>query len=224
MKTLVLIGLRSKEIEELLTCLEENGYTPQIIARVEQLKDFVTSGETMVVLLDTGTAGEDGVGVYRRLRVQPAFSGCRLIVRLKDTKIPDAPWLSVADDFFLDIAPSAEVLERIRRAFMQVNGDVREIISVGGLTIDPERYEVRYRSCLLSLTYKEFELLRYLAENAGKVFSREHLLREIWGYDYYGGTRTVDVHIRRLRAKLSEVFADCISTVHGVGYKMESKT
>lgn len=91
-------------------------------------------------------------------------------------------------------------------------------VTLGELVIDRSTYTVRLRGRPLDLTYKEFALLEYLAQHAGRVFSRAHLLQEVWGYDYFGGTRTVDVHVRRLRAKLGEHEA-LIGTVRNVGYK-----
>ncbi|MBI4340972.1 MAG: winged helix-turn-helix transcriptional regulator [Candidatus Omnitrophica bacterium] len=89
----------------------------------------------------------------------------------------------------------------------------------GALVIDFERYEVHVKGEPVDLTYKEFELLKFLATHPGKVFTREALLDKVWGYDYYGGTRTVDVHIRRLRSKIESRGATYIDTVRNVGYK-----
>lgn len=91
--------------------------------------------------------------------------------------------------------------------------------SHGGLVVDFERYEVHVKGAPVDLTYKEFELLRFLVTHPGKVFTREVLLDKVWGYDYYGGTRTVDVHVRRLRAKIELGGAAYIETVRNVGYK-----
>lgn len=91
--------------------------------------------------------------------------------------------------------------------------------SQGGLVIDFERYEVHVKGAPADLTYKEFELLKFLATHPGKPFTREELLNKVWGYDYYGGTRTVDVHIRRLRAKLEAGGTTYLDTVRNVGYK-----
>jgi DNA-binding response OmpR family regulator len=92
-------------------------------------------------------------------------------------------------------------------------------ISLGELVIDEGTYTARLRGRPLDLTYKEFELLKYLAQNAGRVFTRAQLLHEVWGYDFFGGTRTVDVHVRRLRAKLGPEHEALIGTVRNVGYK-----
>ena len=92
-------------------------------------------------------------------------------------------------------------------------------ITAGALTIDEGTYTVRLRGKALDLTYKEFELLKYLAQHPGRVFTRAQLLQEVWGYDYFGGTRTVDVHVRRLRAKLGTEHETLIGTVRNVGYR-----
>ncbi|WP_345960870.1 response regulator transcription factor, partial [Glycomyces tenuis] len=93
------------------------------------------------------------------------------------------------------------------------------VIRAGDLTVDPDTYAAKLKGQPLDLTYKEFELLRFLAQHPGRVFTREQLLREVWGYDYFGGTRTVDVHVRRLRAKLGSEYESMIGTVRQVGYK-----
>ena len=92
-------------------------------------------------------------------------------------------------------------------------------ISLGELTIDEATYTARLRGHPIGLTYKEFELLKYLVRHAGRVFTRRQLLQEVWGYDFFGGTRTVDVHVRRLRAKLGTEHESLIGTVRNVGYK-----
>ena len=92
-------------------------------------------------------------------------------------------------------------------------------VTLGELVIDEGTYTARLRGRPLDLTYKEFELLKYLAQNAGRVFTRAQLLQEVWGYDFFGGTRTVDVHVRRLRAKLGSEHESLIGTVRNVGYK-----
>ena len=93
-------------------------------------------------------------------------------------------------------------------------------ITSGELVIDEASYSARFRGQPLDLTYKEFELLKYLAQHPGRVFTRAQLLQEVWGYDYYGGTRTVDVHVRRLRAKLGPDHEALIGTVRNVGYRL----
>ena len=97
--------------------------------------------------------------------------------------------------------------------------DAPEEIRSGDLAIDEATYSARLRGRVLDLTFKEFELLKFLAQHPGRVFTRAHLLQEVWGYDYFGGTRTVDVHVRRLRAKLGPEHEALIGTVRNVGYR-----
>jgi DNA-binding response OmpR family regulator len=128
----------------------------------------------------------------------------------------------VLDDVLLDTAGPAELDARLRFAITRragVGGADTSVVRVGDLAIDEATYTARLRGRALDLTYKEFELLKFLAQHAGRVFSRAQLLQEVWGYDYFGGTRTVDVHVRRLRAKLGPDYEVLIGTVRNVGYK-----
>lgn len=141
------------------------------------------------------------------------------------------------DDVVLDSAGPAEVEARIRLAMGRLaarnedDDDAIAEIRSGDVTIDEATYTARLRGVALDLTYKEFELLKFLAQHPGRVFTRAQLLQEVWGYDYFGGTRTVDVHVRRLRAKLGAEHESIIGTVRNVGYRFvvpprteESKT
>ena len=127
------------------------------------------------------------------------------------------------DDVLLPGTGPAEVDARLRllvgRRSAGAVGDSSATVSLGELAIDEDTYTARLRGRPLDLTYKEFELLKYLAQHAGRVFTRAQLLQEVWGYDFFGGTRTVDVHVRRLRAKLGPEHEALIGTVRNVGYK-----
>jgi DNA-binding response OmpR family regulator len=183
-------------------------------------------------LLDAPAA--DAVLVDARRELAMARSLCRII---RTTGL-SAPLLAVltegglagltpewgVDDVLLDTAGPAEVEARLRLAIARAlegdggaTDDVR--ITAGVLVIDEATYSVRLRGRALDLTYKEFELLKYLAQHPGRVFTRAQLLQEVWGYDYFGGTRTVDVHVRRLRAKLGADHEALIGTVRNVGYR-----
>ena len=129
------------------------------------------------------------------------------------------------DDVILDTAGPAEVDARIRIALgkhaieMVASDPHAGEIRTGEVVIDETTYTARLKGNVLDLTFKEFELLKYLAQHPGRVFTRAQLLQEIWGYDYFGGTRTVDVHIRRLRSKLGREFEAIMGTVRNVGYR-----
>ena len=123
------------------------------------------------------------------------------------------------DDVLLDSAGPAEVDARIRLAIGRQERDPgSSMIRASGVVIDETSYSAKVHGRTLDLTYKEFELLRFLAAHPSRVFTREQLLSEVWGYDYFGGTRTVDVHVRRLRAKLGDM-ESLIGTVRNVGYR-----
>ncbi|WP_242891197.1 winged helix-turn-helix transcriptional regulator [Actinomadura litoris] len=176
----------------------------------------------------------DVVLVDARRDLVQAKSLCRL---LRTTGL-DAPLFGVVtegglaalspewglDDLLLQTAGPAEVEARLRlaagRAAAAGEGDdAPGEIRSGELTIDEATYTARLRRRVLDLTFKEFELLKYLAQHPGRVFTRAQLLQEVWGYDYFGGTRTVDVHVRRLRAKLGAEYESLIGTVRNVGYR-----
>jgi DNA-binding response OmpR family regulator len=127
-----------------------------------------------------------------------------------------------ADDVVLCSAGPAEFEARLRLAIGRRASAVPtapDEIRSGELAIDEATYTARLRARALDLTFKEFELLKFLAQHPGRVFTRAHLLQEVWGYDYFGGTRTVDVHVRRLRAKLGAEHESLIGTVRNVGYR-----
>ncbi len=135
----------------------------------------------------------------------------------------DSSW--AVDEFFLPKSSPVEFDARLRllssRSPVPVDqADDSSVAAVGGLVVDELTYMARVDGVPMDLTYKEFELLFFLVKNAGRVFSREQLLQEVWGYDYFGGARTVDVHVRRLRAKLGHEYEHVIATVRNVGYKV----
>ena len=167
------------------------------------------------------------------------LAACRSLSRLLCTTGLNAPLLLVLtegglaavaadwgmDDVLLETAGPAEVEARLRIAIGRLKLPEQDEaltsteIRTGDLVIDETTYSARLRGRALDLTYKEFELLKYLAQHPGRVFTRAQLLQEVWGYDYFGGTRTVDVHVRRLRAKLGPEHEAVIGTVRNVGYR-----
>ncbi|WP_282939996.1 winged helix family transcriptional regulator [Corynebacterium auriscanis] len=134
----------------------------------------------------------------------------------------DSSW--AVDDFMLPNSSPVEIDTRLRllttrRPVAVDQAENSQVAAIGGLVVDEVTYVARIDGAPLDLTYKEFELLHFLVRNAGRVFSREQLLQDVWGYDYFGGARTVDVHVRRLRAKLGRDYEHLIATVRNVGYK-----
>ena len=136
---------------------------------------------------------------------EAAFGLCR---ELRKRDLPLAP-----------VGPR-ELDARLKHLFWRTGGGTRpELVEYGSLVLNLETYQAAVAGRPLDLTYMEYELLKFLASHPGKVFTRETLLSRVWGYEYYGGARTVDVHIRRLRAKLGEEHANLIQTVRSVGYR-----
>ncbi|WP_299167025.1 response regulator transcription factor [uncultured Arthrobacter sp.] len=173
-----------------------------------------------VVIID---ARKDLVGarsLTQLLRATGLSAPLMLVLTEGGMAAVSANWL--ADDVVLDSAGPAEVEARLRLVISRANTAAEEVsseIHASGVVIDEASYTARVGGEPMNLTYKEFELLKYLAQHPGRVFTRDQLLHEVWGYDYYGGTRTVDVHVRRLRAKLGADHEQLIGTVRNVGYR-----
>ena len=142
-----------------------------------------------------------------------------IVAVLPRGNLAEADWPELIDEFVFPEVAEAEL--RLRLAMLwRRRGDTGEsVLRLGPVAINVETYQVTAGGRTLDLTFKEFELLRFLAEHPGRVFSRAKLLQEVWGYDFYGGTRTVDVHVRRLRSKLGPEREQLIETVRGVGYR-----
>ena len=176
--------------------------------------------------------GWSGAIVCADRNPEGGFSLCRA---LRKRDIPLEPLLLIAneaqlddlelredlfDDFVVSPFRPRELEARLKHLFWRTGSGTRpELIEYGPLVLNLETYQAAIGGRHLDLTYMEYELLKFLATHPGKVFTRETLLSRVWGYDYYGGARTVDVHIRRLRAKLGEEHAHMISTVRSVGYR-----
>lgn len=145
----------------------------------------------------------------------------RILVLITGAQIADLEMRdNLFDDFLLSPFHQRELEARLRHLFYnEVVASSSVVIQHAGLRLNLETYQATFGGRPLDLTYMEYELLKYFAHNPGRVYSREVLLSEVWGYEYFGGARTVDVHVRRLRAKLGEEHAHLIETVRSVGYR-----
>jgi DNA-binding response OmpR family regulator len=179
--------------------------------------DRVFSLDPHVVLVDAAENPGQGHAVLRTLRERNARILAVAVIERPD--LERFRWDEVADELMYPGAPEAEI--RLRLAMLERRAGFAEeaTVRLGPLRLDTDSYRVSLEGAPLDLTFKEFELLRFLAEHRGRVFTRPSLMREVWGYDFYGGTRTVDVHVRRLRAKLGPAHESLIETVRGVGYR-----
>jgi len=203
----------------------------EIMPALGLLLHRVRAGPADMISFEDATAA-DAILIDARRDLIPARRLCQLLRR----SAPQAPVLVLmteggltgvsaewgADDVVLSSAGPAELEARLRLAIGRQASAVAaasDEIRSGELSIDEATYTARLRARVLDLTFKEFELLKFLAQHPGRVFTRAHLLQEVWGYDYFGGTRTVDVHVRRLRAKLGPEHEALIGTVRNVGYR-----
>lgn len=184
---------------------------------VTELEDTAHTTNLDVVLLDLSAVGIGAQAVIEQV------SQLKLPILL----VLDAASLSQydptainPDDFIVAPLNAAELLARVGQIIFRRNGrNAEQVIRVGELSIDLQSYEVNMAGRRISLTYKEFQLLTLLASNPGRVYTREALLNQVWGYDYLGGTRTVDVHIRRLRSKVEDPDHLFVETIWNVGYR-----
>jgi DNA-binding response OmpR family regulator len=142
-----------------------------------------------------------------------------VVVVLSRPDVDRFPWSEVADEMVYSGAAAAELDLRLKMLSRRIGVAGESTVRLGPLSLDTDTYRVTVGGRVLDLTYKEFELLRFLVQRPDRVFTRADLLAEVWGYNFYGGTRTVDVHVRRLRAKLGPEHEALIQTVRGVGYR-----
>jgi DNA-binding response OmpR family regulator len=209
--------------EELLFALRQASVPHRCVADVQRA-DVLERAET-----------EDGWG-GALISATDDFTGAMALCRhLRRREVPVAPLLLVVsaeqlsdlalredifDDFCVTPVSAAELIARLAHLQWRAGANPRpELIEHGALQLNLETYQAAAGGRVLDLTYMEYELLRFLASHPGRVFTRETLLSRVWGYEYYGGARTVDVHVRRLRAKLGEEHAHLIQTVRSVGYR-----
>lgn len=175
-----------------------------------------------LVVLDIMLPGEDGISILKKLRSSPVTQDIPVIMATaKDSEIDKVTGLdSGADDYLSKPFGMMEMVSRIKAVLRRTQKSVPALLAYGDLVLDAERHSVREKGKPVALTLKEFQLLKLFMENIGHVYTREALLQSIWGVDFVGETRTVDVHIGTLRTKLGDS-GSLIKTVRGVGYKME---
>lgn len=203
-----------------------------LAASVAGLSHFVKSAWDDTSLADAVANGSPDVVIIDVRQGDSSLDSAKDLIASYD-QVAEAPRLAVVestgaqgigskyiDDFILDPFEASELSLRITRLLARSQKlRAGKVVSCDGLSIDTESFEVTVDSRQLALTFKEFELLRFLAAHPGRVHTREALLNQVWGYEYFGGLRTVDVHVRRIRAKLGPKHDNLIQTVHGVGYK-----
>jgi DNA-binding response OmpR family regulator len=181
------------------------------------IEEALSKGGADAVVVDTRT-GPPADELLKMIREQSGLEEVPMIGVLSQSALSSLP-LPALDDFVFEPISLPELVARVMTRLIKFQAlDSGNFIRVGRLEVDIDNYKARLDRKTLDLTYKEFELLRFLITHRGRVFTREALLNRVWGYDYFGGARTVDVHIRRLRSKLGPYEAH-IETVRNVGYR-----
>lgn len=216
-------------IRELLAFnLKKNGYHVETAA--DGRDALAKAPKADLVLLDIMLPEIDGFEVCRRLKSSPQTSGIPIIMlTAKAEEIDRVLGLEMgADDYVVKPFSMRELIARVKAVLRRSHKDGKtkeDVLTIGPLRIDFSSYQVWLHDEPVALTPKEYELLKLLVTNSGRAFSRDELLERIWGYEYYGDTRTVDVHIRHLRAKLAAApeVSDAIETIRGVGYRFTRK-
>ena len=173
-----------------------------------------------VILLDLTSRSEPAAQLCRSLKNNTAFRDVPVVAFVSENQLAALDVSADIEDFIVQRDSSDEALFRIKRVlWKKIYSRSAEAITIEDLVIDLENYEASIKGQSLYLTFKEFELLKFFLLNRGRVFSRDDLLDKVWGYENYVGTRTVDIHIQRLRQKLGGPVGDMIVTVRNVGYK-----
>ncbi len=204
--------------------LRAEGYTPLSAMDGEEALARLASEPVDLVVLDLMMPKLSGIEVCREVRKTSDVP--IIMLTAKGEEIDRILGLELgADDYIVKPFSPREVVARIKAVLRRYNAadhqDGEEVLSFGELTILPSRYEVRYNGELLTFTPKEVEVLHMLAKSPGQVFTREQILNEVWGYDFFGDTRVVDTQIKRIRQKMSDCSQCAIRSIYGVGYKFE---
>jgi len=208
----------TEEIRPIASVLEEAGFAVSH-AELERVLAEARS-ETPAVLVFNMLGRSDAPAMRNLLRSADMPHGVASIAVIRSDQLAALDFSIGFDDFVVYPALSEEVTARVRRAIWIKSGvESDNTLRTGDLHVDIANYKAYVGGRPIDLTYKEFELLRFLATNQDKVFTREALLNRVWGYDFYGGARTVDVHIRRLRSKIEDRAHTFIETVRNVGYR-----
>jgi DNA-binding response OmpR family regulator len=217
MRNVLLIG--GQALNSLAKALTEDGF---VVSVHHPGDDGAAPDELDAVVLELASAGEDALA-RKFLEMAQAGDAPPVIGILGADRLGAYDPALELDDFVLSSAPPEELSARVRQAVWKRHRvDTKNVLRCGDLVMDLANYTVHVAGKPVELTYKEYELLRYLAQNQGRVVNRETLLSKVWGYDFYGGARTVDVHIRRLRAKIEDRHNTFVETVRNVGYRFRA--
>jgi DNA-binding response OmpR family regulator len=217
---LLIIAEESEGSRKLRSDLETRGYLTSLVSDYDRMLEGWRNQAVDLVLLEVPSRSSDALELRRLVRRIKEQRPVPVLVLLTEEGLEDYDFAAGAEDFILSPYRSAEVIARIRQILWHSGKlEKEDIIQCGDLVIDLARYQVSLAGRPIALTFKEYELLKFMVLNRGKALTRETLLNKVWGYDYFGGDRTVDVHIRRLRSKIEDKTHSFIDTVRNVGYR-----
>lgn len=206
--------------EKLKRLLEDSGYKVSLFRDVNEVIENFQQTNLDLLLFDLDFLTEKRLKDFKQLRKEDRFKELPVIVLIQKDSLPNLNFMLEIDDFILKDSDLLELKLRLQKIFW-CKGKVSQenTVNIGELVIDFNNYQVLLKGNPISLTYREYELLKFFILNQDKVFTREMLLDRVWGYDNYVGTRTVDIHVQRLRTKLGSIYGKLIQTVRNVGYK-----
>ena len=225
MPQVLVFGDSTLDIQGLKAVLTENGYSTALLSKPSEELKRIPMEDVRLIFLDVPYLNRAEMDVDSLVTFCRETTRARLIAMLAPDKPHDFDVVKRVDDFITYPYGRHEVVARVQHVIGgRPESHSDNVISRGDLLIDLDQYEVWLDREKLSLTYKEYGLLKFLASDPGKVYPRDELLDKVWGYDYFGGTRTVDVHIRRLRSKIETSGHSFIETVRSVGYRFRPQS
>ena len=221
MSRLLIVAQETEALAGLCSRLSRDGFACSVISHGNGLVEKIAAHRPDLVMLETdGSSANAGIReLTQEVKQEVSLPIIALVAR---EKLDGIDGHIEVDDFLLSPYDAEELLLRIKRLLDGTsNIDSDELIKCDGLVMDLAKCEVTVEGKSVELTFKEYELLRFLASRRGRVYTREALLNRVWGYDYYGGDRTVDVHVRRLRSKIEDSKHTFIETVRNIGYRFK---
>jgi DNA-binding response OmpR family regulator len=223
--SILIIGDQNKQALELKDALKKiTHYAVTVVPKNSISVNTIVEKEPDLIVLNPKASYFEIIDLYYSIKKEPQIQDTPMVLLMDEAEMNSADLPSGIQEVFYRPVRVTEAVARITHLFKRIHKvDQKNLIIRGKISIDVAKYEARIGDKKIDLTYTEFELLKFLCSNPGTVFTREVLLSKVWGYEYYGGTRTVDVHIRRLRSKIEGKNQVFIDTVRNIGYKFISE-
>ena len=223
--SILIIGDQNKQGLELKEALKkETHFAATVVPKNGISMNAIADKEPDLIVFNPKSQYFEIIDLYYSIKKEPQTQEIPIVLLMDENEMKTADLPSGIQEVLYRPLRLSEAVVRLQHLFKRVHKvDQKNLIVRGKITMDVAKYETRVGDKKIDLTYTEFELLKFLCSNPGTVFTREVLLNKVWGYEYYGGTRTVDVHIRRLRSKIEGKSTVFIETVRNIGYKFISE-